>query len=382
MPIKCRCKTVARPITIKKLVYLRDAIANTQHVSVLETEAGEQFVDVKTVAGGLGGDMVLMGKHKNKHGCCTKMFILKVFQRKVDYVTEKDTIQLLNKFSNGSIRAYVPVLYAHGLITDPSNTFVVKPSYYVRTELVTPMVSLQQALTATCQKSPVDHPVYKRLNHKQWFNVMIQLFHLQSVLKTQLFNHCDLHGDNVLITVVPKKTQWRINFAHIGIQQKYRFTAADLMIKIIDFDTGKFVKRSGPRKKMIELCPKWKSSRSGVSKLVGKSNDLRRACGLSYRTDTVQGIPIGPQIDARFNPVDGDWYHFRHFMRALESIGLCPNLQRKQLRSAVRSFSAARMTKYLVKKGHTLQMLKTEYLSKKLRDIYFVMLQAFRLQPI
>ena len=62
---------------------------------------------------------------------------------------------------------------------------------------------------------------------------------------------------------------------------------------------------------------------SGGEKLEGeiipqgaKNECLQVLCAvlLTDQLITIKNIPIWEQIKARFVPVDGDWYHFGHFL--------------------------------------------------------------------
>ena len=166
----------------------------------------------------------------------------------------------------------------------------IKKKYYVISEFMSNSVPLQTALITHCQKRANG----KKFTKQQWHQIFIKLFLALTIMKENFFNHCDLHGDNI-------------------------FIKEPLALKFIDFDTGRHTKlytNVEGHIDRVEICSGFISTHAGTSTNVGKSNDLRKACGLKFSKTVIKGVPIGPQLALRIKQSDGQWFHFYHFLKS------------------------------------------------------------------
>jgi hypothetical protein len=278
--------------------------------------------------------------------------------------------------NNNALKAHTPNMYYYGTFKDDTRKILKGTTkYYLRSEAITNL-PLQDAIKYKCQnlalsdiKDDDKRKFYEMLynNVHNWRLVILQLFNILSVMTVNYFNHCDFHGDNILLAEMPEGGELKLDFSYLGIKDPpYVVDDTCLLMKIIDFDTGKFMETT-PK---IVYCTNWKSSRSGITTLLPKANELRKTCGLSYKTNTVKNLPMGNWLLSRSNPVNGDWFNFGHFMACLAKSNIFPNLDMKNLWRIIRKFNQNKMNAYFNKHDRSIDKLN-EYIKHYLQKIYF-----------
>jgi hypothetical protein len=371
--LKCYCEIV------KKDIKINNADEDERHnikAETIDTNNNKEILKIKILGGGLGGDMIYFGKQdSNSSNCCKTNYIFKIFNSIVDQQTEIDTINILGNLQNNILRPHIPNMFYYGTVTDDTNKVMEdKIGYYLRSEAIKNL-PLQSAIKYKCRdvamndiKNDVHKEYYKILNTKQnWQLIILQLFNILSIMTIEFFNHCDFHGDNILLSEMPKDKELTLDFSYIGIKdQPYIIDDTCLLMKLIDFDTGKFMET----KPKIRYCSDWKSERSGTTSLLPKANELRKSCGLSYKTNTINDLPMGDWLKTRTDPVNGDWFNFGHFMACLNKSNLFPNLDMGNLWRLIKKFNQNNLNNYFNKNGKDIEKLM-KYLKMLLRKIYF-----------
>lgn len=253
--------------------------------------------------------------------------------------------------NGGILNIYTPNMFFYGTVHDKTKKIMkLRIGHYLRSEAIT-NISLQDAIKYKCEGKTYDDisnntekEFYKKLNTPEnWRLVILQLFHILSVMTINFFSHCDFHGDNIILTDMPSKKKLTIDLKYLGINDPpFEITESCLLMKLIDFDTGKYFKFE-PN---IQYCSDWKSVRSGTTTLLPKTNQLRKICGLKYKKNTIKNLPMGNWLKTRTDPVHGDWYNFGHFLVCLKQYSIFPNLDRKRLWRIIKRFNQNRVNSY------------------------------------
>ena len=152
------------------------------------------------MTGGLSGDPVFYGENniveKSIESSCNKIkFILKLFKTKQNQKTEFNNSNSLFNFNNLKISVHIPKIISYGKIKDNTNKIFKENKFYVKSEAVMPSLTYQNAINYLCKtnKKQNQNEIFKKLNTtNQWKLSILQLFNILSVLKLNLFNHCDL----------------------------------------------------------------------------------------------------------------------------------------------------------------------------------------------
>ena len=287
----------------------------------------EAFVldDVKKLTSGLSGDNVysltlsplITGDKEHVRS------ILKIFTDEDNAKAECESINMFDKIGLGNhfskIRLYGKIINISKLYEGDTKSY-----YFIISDFIK-NVSMQDIISSHCCKKNKSleievlrycrkyyetdtNEIYNAINYEKnkIGMILLQIFYIIYTLKTHGISHCDLHGDNILITTIDEPFYIKM------FDKKYKIL--EFKVVIIDLDTVSNVRIDGDK---YVLCPGWKSNRSGVSKRVGKSNDLLIAYGKEYSKYTIKSIPVYDQIDARLNPVDGDMWHFMWILKIL-----------------------------------------------------------------
>lgn len=345
---KCKCELKHKNITIINI----NGSNKKFEVKAIDQIGNEQEMNISKLGGGLGGDIIYRGtQEKDEHDCCKTDYIFKIFKNKTDQETEIKTINILNSMNGGILNIYTPNMFFYGTIHDKTKKIMkLRIGHYLRSEAIT-NISLHNAIKYKCEGKTYDDisnntekDFYKKLNTPEnWRLVILQLFHILSVMTINFFSHCDFHGDNIILTDMPSKKKLTIDLKYLGINDPpFEITESCLLMKLIDFDTGKYFKFE-PN---IQYCSDWKSVRSGTTTLLPKTNQLRKICGLKYKKNTIKNLPMGNWLKTRTDPVHGDWYNFGHFLVCLKQYNIFPNLDRKRLWRIIKRFNQNRVNAY------------------------------------
>lgn len=344
-----------------------------------------RFDNIRTLTGGLSGDPVFYGENniveKSIESSCNKVkFILKFFKTKQNQKTEFNNSNSLFKFNNSKISVHIPRIISYGKIKDNTKKILNENKFYVKSEAVMPSLTYQNAINYLCKtgKKQNQNEIFIKLNTtNQWKLSILQLFNILSVLKLNLFNHCDLHGDNILITNFKKDESCRINLSYLDLKYKKIIKGSkNLLVKLIDFDTSSFILKNKSR---LKICPGWKSRFIGTMENTQKSIEIRRGCGVKTNIFTINQIPILDFIKSQIDPQDGDWYYFGHFIEILnkKKILNIPIKNMNKMWKIIHSFSEKKLfNQYLKCKRN--EKLLLNYLKTQLK-LLFTTLQLERI---
>lgn len=306
-----------------------DKITDVNYTLTSEKEAFA-LDDMKKLTSGLSGDNVYLctlsplisGDKEHVKS------IFKIFTDEDNAKAECESINMFNKIGLGNhfskIRLYGKIINISKLYEGDTKSY-----YFIISDFIK-NVSMQDIISSRCCKKnkSLDMEVlkycrkYYEADTNEIYNaikgndvnyeknkigmIILQIFYIIYIFKIHGISHCDLHGDNILITTTDEP------FYIEMFGKKYKIS--EFKVVIIDLDTVSNVRIVDDK---YVLCPGWKSNRSGVSKRVGKSNDLLIAYGKEYSKYTIKSIPVYDQIEARLNPVDGDMWHFMWILKIL-----------------------------------------------------------------
>ena len=213
-------------------------------------------------------------------------------------------------------------------------------------EFLSDSKSLQKLLTTRCKASSDSED----LTEEQWHSVFMQAFYFLTQMKSNYYNYCDFHGDNLLVQKASNDIEISLD-ALQGTDEKIIVNKEDPLVRMIDFDMGGFSKLEinlfGSFTN-YNICPGFMSTRAGTVKKIVKSNDLLKDCGHEYDRNTIFGAPIFDQFTVLSNPVDGQWYHFLTYLKVY--FGRFPSQEQKDILETIENAIEKFAPKVMLKK--------------------------------
>jgi len=314
-------------------------------------------INYKKINIGLSGDNVYICKYNNKK------VILKIYNNKKNYINEIKMYKYVKKI----LPNHIPLYYYYGDILDNKKIISNKvKANYIISEFVE-NISLQESIISKCQQNKLNNKIYKKLNSskKQWRLVFIQIYYIISKMCMNLINHCDIHGENILITINNKPKY--INFNHLSIKDKYTINKNDLLVKIIDLDTLTEFKIG----KTITFCNSLKAF-SGKMKYTVQGNILRHKCGVKLKKILLQKNPLSKILIGIINPYNGDLFNFYYFLESIYKYNIFNKINILNIYNNIFLLSSLNLnkiyTKNKTKKNIRKYMIK--YIKNILNNIY------------